>query len=406
MIAGEVGMPITWSTMIQAGLPAGNMQTFATLLDSFEFEEEIGNSLVVKEPVGVVGAITPWNYPLHQIICKVGGALAAGCTVVLKPSEVAPLNAFILAEIVARGRPAGRRVQPGHRHRARSSARPSPPTPASTWCSFTGSTRAGKRVAEVAAGTVKRVALELGGKSANIILDDADFAAVIPKGVFAAYLNSGQTCTAHTRMLVPNSRYDEALAIAAAAAEAMQVDDPAKEGMHLGPLISQAQWDRVQGYIQKGIDEGAVVAAGGLGKPEGKETGYFVKPTVFGNVTNDMTIAQEEIFGPVLVGHRLRRRRRCRAHRQRQPVRPVGRRVVGRPGPGDRRGPPDAHRRRRHQRRQLQHRRAVRWLQAVGHTAARTGRTASRSSCRPSRCSADGLLTIGRSPATVHPHVG
>jgi aldehyde dehydrogenase (NAD+) len=152
-----------------------------------------------------------------------------------------------------------------------------------------------------AAGSVKRVALELGGKSANIILDDADFAAVIPRGVFAAYLNSGQTCTAHTRMLVPNSRYDEAVAIAAAAAENMQVDDPAKEGMHLGPLISQAQWDRVQGYIQKGIDEGAVVAAGGLGKPEGKEVGYFVKPTVLANVTNDMTVAQEEIFGPVLV---------------------------------------------------------------------------------------------------------
>jgi aldehyde dehydrogenase (NAD+) len=166
--------------------------------------------------------------------------------------------------------------------------------------SFTGSTRAGKRVAEVAAGTVKRVALELGGKSANIVLDDADFAAVIPKGLFACYLNSGQTCTAHTRMLVPNSRYDEAVAIAAAAAENMGVDDPTKEGMHLGPLISQAQWDRVQGYIQKGIDEGAVVAAGGLGKPEGHETGYFVKPTVLANVTNDMTVAQEEIFGPVL----------------------------------------------------------------------------------------------------------
>ncbi|HSP30299.1 MAG TPA: aldehyde dehydrogenase family protein, partial [Ilumatobacteraceae bacterium] len=166
--------------------------------------------------------------------------------------------------------------------------------------SFTGSTRAGKQVAAAAAGTVKRVALELGGKSANIILDDANLEEVIPKGIFACYLNSGQTCTAHTRMLVPNSRYDEAVAIAAAAAENMPVDDPSKEGMHLGPLISQAQWDRVQGYIQKGIDEGAVVAAGGLGKPEGHETGYFVKPTVLANVTNDMTVAQEEIFGPVL----------------------------------------------------------------------------------------------------------
>jgi acyl-CoA reductase-like NAD-dependent aldehyde dehydrogenase len=298
-IAGEVGMPITWSTMIQAGLPAGNMQTFATLLDTFEFEEEIGNSLVVKEPVGVVGAITPWNYPLHQVICKVGGALAAGCTVVLKPSEVAPLSAFILAEIVDEvGLPAGvfnlvTGTGPvvGEAIAAHDDI---------DMVSFTGSTRAGKRVAEVAAGTVKRVALELGGKSANVVLDDADFAEVIPKGVFACFLNSGQTCTAHTRMLVPNSRYDEAVEIATAAVAATEVDDPMKEGMHLGPLISQAQWDRVQGYIQKGIDEGAVVAAGGPGKPEGKDTGYFVKPTLFVNVTNDMTIAQEEIFGPVL----------------------------------------------------------------------------------------------------------
>ncbi len=299
VIAGEVGMPITWATMIQAGLPAGNMQTYATLLDTFEFEETIGNSLVVKEPVGVVGAITPWNYPLHQIICKLGGALAAGCTFVLKPSEVAPLNAFILAEIVHEiGLPAGvfnLVTGTGPVVGAAISEHPGV-----DMVSFTGSTRAGKQVAASAAGTVKRVALELGGKSANIVLDDADFEAVIPKGVFACYLNSGQTCTAHTRMLVPYSRYDEAVAIAAAAAENMAVGDPTEEGMHLGPLISQAQWDRVQNYIQQGIDEGAVVAAGGLGKPEGRETGYFVKPTVLANVTNDMTVAQEEIFGPVL----------------------------------------------------------------------------------------------------------
>jgi len=299
VIAGEVGMPITWSTMIQAGLPAGNMQTYATLLDTFEFEETIGNSLVVKEPVGVVGAITPWNYPLHQIICKLGGALAAGCTFVLKPSEVAPLNAFILAEIVHEiGLPAGvfnMVTGTGPVVGAAISEHPDV-----DMVSFTGSTRAGKQVAAAAAGTVKRVALELGGKSANIVLDDANLEEVIPKGLFACYLNSGQTCTAHTRMLVPNSRYDEAVAIAAGAAEQTQVDDPTKEGMHLGPLISQAQWDRVQGYIQQGIDEGAVVAAGGLGKPDGHETGYFVKPTVLANVTNDMTVAQEEIFGPVL----------------------------------------------------------------------------------------------------------
>ncbi len=218
VIAGEVGMPITWSTMIQAGLPAGNMQTYATLLDTFEFEETIGNSRVVKEPVGVVGAITPWNYPLHQIVCKLGGALAAGCTFVLKPSEVAPLNAFILAEIVHEiGLPAGvfnLVTGTGPVVGAAISEHPG-----IDMVSFTGSTRAGKQVAAAAAGTVKRVALELGGKSANIILDDADFAAVIPRGVFAAYLNSGQTCTAHTRMLVPKDRYDEAVAIAAAAAD-------------------------------------------------------------------------------------------------------------------------------------------------------------------------------------------
>lgn len=299
VISGEVGMPITWANMIQSGLPAGNMQSYATLLDDFSFEETIGNSLVVKEPVGVVGAITPWNYPLHQIVCKLGGALAAGCTFVLKPSEVAPLNAFILAEIVHEvGLPEGvfNLVSgTGPEVGAAIAAHPGV-----DMVSFTGSTRAGKAVAAEAAGTVKRVALELGGKSANIVLDDADLADVIPKGVFACYLNSGQTCTAHTRMLVPRSRYDEALAIAVATAEGTQVDDPSQEGMHLGPLISQAQWDRVQSYIQKGIDEGAVVAAGGLGKPEGKETGYFVKPTVLAEVTNDMTVAQEEIFGPVL----------------------------------------------------------------------------------------------------------
>lgn len=299
LIAGEVGMPITWSGMIQAGLPAGNMATYAALLDDFQFEEKIGNSLVLKEPVGVVGCITPWNYPLHQIVCKIGGAFAAGCTVVLKPSEVAPLNAYILAEIIHDvGLPDGvfnMVMGAGPVVGEAIAAHPDV-----DMVSFTGSTRAGKRVAAVAAGSVKRVALELGGKSANIVLDDADFAAVIPKGVFACYLNSGQTCTAHTRMLVPKSRYDEAVEVAAAAVSATQVDDPMKEGMHLGPVISQSQWDRVQSHIQKGIDEGARVVVGGLGKPEGHEKGYFVKPTVFADVTNDMTIAQEEIFGPVL----------------------------------------------------------------------------------------------------------
>ena len=298
-IAGEVGMPIKMARQIQAGLPIGNLGSFIALLDDFEWETEIGNSLVVREPVGVVGCITPWNYPLHQIMCKVGGALAAGCTVVLKPSEVAPLNAFILAEVVHDvGLPAGvfnlvcgTGPEVGEAIAAH---------PGIDMVSFTGSTRAGKRVAEVAAGTVKKVALELGGKSANVILDDADFAKVIPRGVSACYLNSGQTCTALTRMLVPRSRYDEAVELAATAADAFKVDDPMVEGNHLGPLISDTQWERVQGYIAKGVEEGARVVAGGAGKPEGKETGYYVKPTVFADVRNDMTIAQEEIFGPVL----------------------------------------------------------------------------------------------------------
>ncbi|MEA3214133.1 MAG: aldehyde dehydrogenase [Acidimicrobiia bacterium] len=298
-IAGEVGMPIKMARQIQAGLPIGNLASFVSLLDGFEWETQIGNSLVVREPIGVVGCITPWNYPLHQIMCKVGGALAAGCTVVLKPSEVAPLNAFILAEVIDEvGLPAGvfnlvcgTGPTVGEAIAAH---------PGIDMVSFTGSTRAGKRVAEVAAGTVKKVALELGGKSANVILDDADFSKAVPRGVSACYLNSGQTCTALTRMLVPRSRYDEAVQLAAQAADNFPVGDPMEEGNHLGPLISQAQWDRVQGYIAKGVEEGARVVAGGPGKPEGRETGYYVKPTVFADVRNDMTIAQEEIFGPVL----------------------------------------------------------------------------------------------------------
>jgi acyl-CoA reductase-like NAD-dependent aldehyde dehydrogenase len=299
-IAGEVGMPIKMARQIQVGLPLGNLGSFISLLEDFEWESEIGNSLVVREPIGVVGCITPWNYPLHQIMCKVGAALAAGCTVVLKPSEVAPLNAFMLAEVSHEvGLPAGvfnlvcgTGPEVGEAIAAH---------PGIDMVSFTGSTRAGRRVAEVAAGTVKKVALELGGKSANIILDDADFAKAVPRGVSACYLNSGQTCTALTRMLVPRSRYDEAVGLAATAAENFTVDDPMLEGNHLGPLISDAQWKRVQGYIAKGVEEGARVVAGGPGKPEGRDVGYYVKPTVFADVSNDMAIAQEEIFGPVLV---------------------------------------------------------------------------------------------------------
>ena len=302
-IAREVGMPVKLAKPVQVAGPVWNWANFAKVAREFEWEETVagpyGQSLVLREPIGVVGCITPWNFPLNQITLKVAPALAAGCTVVLKPSEIAPVNAMILAEIIHE---AG--LPPGVFNLV-NGAGPVVGEVLATdslvdMVSFTGSTRAGKRVGELASQSVKRVALELGGKSASVILPDADLEAAVKGTISACMLNSGQTCSAHTRMLVPNSRYDEAVAIAAAAAENMPVDDPSKEGMHLGPLISQAQWDRVQGYIQKGIDEGAVVAAGGLGKPEGHETGYFVKPTVLANVTNDMTVAQEEIFGPVL----------------------------------------------------------------------------------------------------------
>jgi acyl-CoA reductase-like NAD-dependent aldehyde dehydrogenase len=298
VISGEVGMPILLANLVQAGLPAGNMAKYAEMLDDFPFEQQIGHSLIVREPIGVVGAITPWNYPLHQIVAKVAPALAAGCTVVLKPSEVAPLNAFILAEIVdSVGLPPGVFNLVSGTGPVVGEAIASHPD--IDMVSFTGSTRAGKRVSELASQTVKRVALELGGKSANIILDDADFAEVIPKSVFACYLNSGQTCSAHTRMLVPRDKHDEIVEIARAAAETVTVG-PAESDARLGPLISATQRDRVRSYIQKGIDEGATLVTGGTEAPDGLDTGYFVRPTVFADVRSDMTIAQEEIFGPVL----------------------------------------------------------------------------------------------------------
>jgi aldehyde dehydrogenase (NAD+) len=299
LIATEVGMPIRLSGMIQVGLPTAQVGNYAQILRDFAFEEQVGNSLVVKEPIGVVGAITPWNYPLNQIVAKVGAALAAGCTVVLKPSEVAPLNAFVLAEIIDEaGLPAGvfnlvSGVGPvvGEAIAAH---------PDVDMVSFTGSTRAGKRVAEVAAATVKKVALELGGKSANVILSDADLEKAVSAGVTNCYLNSGQTCTALTRMLVPRDRLAEAEQIAAAKAEKYRVGDPLADGTTLGPLISDVQRDRVRGYISQGIAEGAKLVTGGVEPPEGLEKGYFVRPTVFSEVTPGMTIAQEEIFGPVL----------------------------------------------------------------------------------------------------------
>jgi betaine-aldehyde dehydrogenase len=299
IIASEVGMPLPLATAVQAGLPAVVMGSYAKLLGDYSFEEQIGNSLVVKEPVGVVGCITPWNYPLHQVVAKIAPALAAGCTVVLKPSEVAPLTAFILAEIVDdAGLPAGvfnlvTGLGPIVGEALASH-------PGVDMISFTGSTRAGKRVSELAAQTVKRVALELGGKSANVILDDADFEKAVRAGVSNCYFNSGQTCSAHTRMLVPRERHDEAVRIAKEAAESFTIGDPRDGKAKLGPLVSEAQRDRVRSYINKGVNEGATLVTGGVEPPEGLDKGYFVRPTVFSNVRNDMTIAREEIFGPVL----------------------------------------------------------------------------------------------------------
>jgi betaine-aldehyde dehydrogenase len=298
-ISQEVGMPIKLSGRMQAGLPIANFSNYAKILGSFSFESRNGNSLVVREPVGVVGAITPWNYPLNQIALKVAPALAAGCTVVLKPSEVAPFNAFILAEVIeAAGLPKGVfNLVTGYGPAA---GEPLVKHPDVDMISFTGSTRAGKRISELAAQSVKRVALELGGKSASVILDDADLAAAVKTTVSYCYLNSGQTCTALTRMLVPESRYQEASRLAVEVAKGFAPGDPLQETTRLGPLSSQMQLERVRGYIRKGVEEGAELLTGGADAPEGVAGGYFVKPTVFGKVKNSMTIAQEEIFGPVL----------------------------------------------------------------------------------------------------------
>ena len=299
LISREMGMPIRLSQMIQAGLPVMSFNSQTQLAGEVAWEEKIGNSLVVREPVGVVGAITPWNYPLHQICAKVAPALTAGCAVVLKPSEVTPLNAFLLAEVIEEvGLPAGAfnlvcgfgpvvgDAMSAH--------------PGIDMISFTGSTRAGRQVAANAAATVKRVSLELGGKSPNVILDDADLQKAVVDGIQKCFLNSGQTCSALTRMLVPRDRLPMVEEIARQAAESYRVGGPFDEGTTLGPIVSETQRERVRSYIQKGIDEGAKLVTGGPEAPEGLDSGYFVRPTVFSEVSADMTIAQEEIFGPVL----------------------------------------------------------------------------------------------------------
>jgi acyl-CoA reductase-like NAD-dependent aldehyde dehydrogenase len=304
VVTREAGMPKWLSLLVQAGLPINSFGTAAALAESYPYETTVGSSLVVKEPVGVVGAITPWNYPLHQIAAKVAYAIAAGCTVVLKPSEIAPLDAYILAEVIHDvGLPAGVfNLVTGTGPEVGQAISEHPGV---DMVSFTGSTRAGKAVAAAASGSLKRVALELGGKSANILLDDLDdagFEKAVRDGVGKAYINSGQTCTALTRMLVPTARLADAERIAADEVETnYQPSDPFADGARLGPLSSRAQVERVTSYIQKGIDEGAKLVTGGPEHPEGLDAkGYYVRPTIFSEVRNDMTIAQEEIFGPVL----------------------------------------------------------------------------------------------------------
>jgi aldehyde dehydrogenase (NAD+) len=298
-IACEVGMPMKLAARLQVAGPVWNWSNYAKLAREFEFETTVGNSTVVREAVGVIVAITPWNYPLNQITLKVAAALAAGCTVVLKPSEVAPVNAFILAEVIhAAGLPAGVfNLVTGYGPVVGEALANHPEV---DMVSFTGSTRAGKRVSELASQSVKRVALELGGKSASVILDDADLPVAVKATVGNCFLNSGQTCSAHTRMLVPRARLDEALTLAKAAAEAFTVGPALSETSRLGPLISAVQRERVRKLIRKGIEEGAKVVTGGPDAPANLPQGFFVKPTVLCVDSARATVAQEEIFGPVL----------------------------------------------------------------------------------------------------------
>jgi len=302
-ISLEMGAPISMSQTAQAGSGTYHLQAFIEELKKFEFDRPLGDHApgdrILYEPVGVCALITPWNWPMNQVTLKVAPALGVGCTMVLKPSEIAPLSSYLFADMVheagfpagvfnmVNGDGAGVGTQlSGH--------------PDVDMVSFTGSTRAGVAITKNAADSVKRVALELGGKGANIIFEDADDKAVA-RGVRHCFNNSGQSCNAPTRMLVHRSRYEEALAMAAEVAEQTAVDDAHREGRHIGPVVSETQWNKIQALIAKGEEEGARLLAGGTGRPEGREAGYFVKPTVFADVNNNMTIAREEIFGPVLV---------------------------------------------------------------------------------------------------------
>jgi len=298
-VSEEMGAPTALAQTAQAGSGLGHLKTALAVLRSYPFEEQRGSTRLVKEPIGVCALITPWNWPMNQVLCKVAPALATGCTIVLKPSELAPLSAQILAEVMdAAGVPAGvfnlvNGDGPGV-------GAPMASHPDVDLVSFTGSTRAGIAVAQAAAPTVKRVHQELGGKSPNIILPDADFSQAVAAGVKAVMNNTGQSCNAPTRMLVPHSRMAEALAVAKATAAAITVGAPGS-GAAMGPVVSATQWHKVQSLIKQGLAEGATLLAGGPGKPQGLEVGHFVKPTVLCGVTNQMTVAREEIFGPVLV---------------------------------------------------------------------------------------------------------
>ncbi len=299
VICREVGMPIKMAGQIQAGLPVAITQSYLDMLPAYEFSEQVGNSEVQYAPVGVVGCITPWNYPLHQVILKVVPALAAGCTIVLKPSEIAPSSAYILAEIIDKtDLPAGVfNVVCGLGEEVGDTLIKHPDV---RMVSFTGSTRTGHLIAHAAAGDFKRYALEMGGKSASVILPDADLAAAVKGTINNCLLNSGQTCTALTRMLVPADKHDEACELAAGVIAKMVPGNPLEDTTRVGPLASAQQRDKVLDYIRIGLEEGATLVAGGAEKPEGCEKGYFVKPTVFGGVKPDSRLAQEEIFGPVL----------------------------------------------------------------------------------------------------------
>ena len=298
-IREEMGAPISLASTAQAYAGLAHITEAAKILRNFSFSEDLGAHRVVKEPIGVCGLITPWNWPMNQVTCKVAPALAVGCTMVLKPSEVAPLSSYIFTEIMHEaGVPAGvYNMVNGDGPGVGTALSKHPDV---DMMSFTGSTRAGSLVAQNAAPTVKRVTQELGGKSPNIVLDDADLEAAVTRGVLHMYNNTGQSCNAPSRMLVPRGRLAEAEQIAAAVSQTVVVGDTADKDTTMGPVVSKVQWDKIQGLIQKGIDEGAKLVCGGTGLPDGIDAGHYVRPTVFSEANNEMTISREEIFGPVL----------------------------------------------------------------------------------------------------------